>query len=319
VIGTPLDGAYPNLAWAQAVDLLLSEDENRPPRMHVPLQVHGDTVEADLVSLEGRDGECDGVIVTLRTEKSLAEQQEAIVGIANEFRTPMTSIRGYTDLLLGEQVGILTEMQRQFLERVKAGVEHMGQMLNDLLRITSPDVREIELAPQPIDLIGIIEQAIMGLSARFRERGLTVQLDLPAELPPVRADRDSLYQIMLRLLSNAALCSEEGSGVVVSAEQEEPGGEGEIPFVRIAVTDTGGGIAKDDIPKVFRRFFRARQPLIEGMGERGVGMAVAKTLVEANGGRIWVETEPGEGSTFTFVLPAYVEAKAEAEVETVAA
>jgi two-component system phosphate regulon sensor histidine kinase PhoR len=316
VIGTPLDGAYPDWSWAQAVDLLLSDDESVPPRTHVSLQVHGEMVEADLVSLRGRDGERDGVVVTLRTEKSLAEQQEAIVGIANEFRTPMTSITGYTDLLLGEQVGILTEMQRQFLERVKAGVEQMGQMLNDLLRLASPDAREIELAPQPIDLIGIIEQAIMGLSARFRERGLTVQLDLPAELPPVRADRDSLYQIMLRLLSNAALCSEEGTDVVVSAEQEQAGGDDEPPFVRIAVTDTGGGIAEEDFPKVFRRFFRARQPLIEGMGERGLGMAVAKTLVSANGGRIWVETEPGKGSTFIFVLPAHVE---EEEAEAVAA
>ncbi len=307
VVGTPLDGAYPDPAWAQTIDSLLAPDPNAPPRAHLTLQIREHTVEADLVRLTGRDNELDGLVVTLHTEDSIAEQQEALVGLANEFRTPMTSITGYTDLLLGEQIGILTEMQRQFLERVKASTEEMNQLLNDLIRVASPDARRVDLSPQPIDLITIIERAIMGLSARFRKRQLTVQLDLPSEMPPVQADRDSLYQIMLRLLSNAASCSEEGSGIVVSAALQRENGDDTPPFVRISVVDTGGGIASDDLPKVFRRFFRARQPLIEGMGERGVGMAIAKTLVEANGGRIWVDTEAGVGSTFSFVLPAHLE------------
>jgi signal transduction histidine kinase len=216
----------------------------------------------------------------------------------------MTSITGYTDLLMGEQVGILTEMQQQFLGRVKANVEQMGQILNDLIRIASPDARAVELEPQPVDLVDVVEQGVMGLAARFRERKLQVKMDLPPELPPVRADRDSLYQIMLRLLSNAALCSRTGTEVVVGAEYQEPN-DGKAGFVKIRVTDTGGGISPDDLPKVFRRFYRARQPLIEGMGERGVGMAVARTLIEANGGRIWVDSDPGEGSTFSFVLPIF--------------
>ncbi len=306
VVGIPVDSVYPDPAWAQTIDTLLSSDPAAPQRAHLTLELREETVEADLVRLTGRDRQLDGLVVTLKTERSVAEQQEALIGLANEFRTPMTSITGYTDLLLGEQVGILTEMQRQFLERVKASIEQMKQLLNDLIRLTSPDARRVDLAPQPIDLIRIIEQAIMGLSARFRERRLTVQLDLPAELPPVLSDRDSLYQIMLRLLSNAALCSEVGSGIVVSAALEQSDAADIPPFIRISVTDTGGGIAADDLPKVFRRFFRAHQPLIEGMGERGVGMAIAKTLVEANGGRIWVDTEPGVGSTFSFVLPAHL-------------
>lgn len=304
VIGMPINGAYPDPRWTQAVNSLLTQeaDETLKNRVHLSLSIDDSSVEADLVILRGRDREVDGLAVTLRSSESDAERYEAVVSQANEFRTPMTALTGYTDLLLGEQAGILTQMQQQFLERIKANVEQMNHQLNDLVRIASPDSRPIELSPQPMDLIEIIEEAIMGLAARFRERRLAVNLDLPSELARVTADRDSLYQIMVRLLSNAVLCSQPDTQVVISAEEElyPEGGR----HLRISVTDTGGGISPDDYPRVFRRFYRANQPLVEGMGETGIGMATAKTLVEAHGGRIWVESEEGEGSTFSFVLPA---------------
>lgn len=303
VIGMPVDGAYPDPNWAKSVDELLSNRAGARRRAHLTLKEFDEIVDADLASLTGLDGAPIGLVITLRTTESVAERQETLVGLANEFRTPMTAINGYTDLLLGEQAGILTEMQQQFLERVKANVEHMGHLLNDLITTASPDSRPIELSPQLINLIEIIEEAIMGLAARFRERKLAVQLDLPPEISLVRADRDSLYQIMLRLLSNAALCSKEGTQVIVRATQHTAKNEN-ATYIRLSVVDTGGGIAPEDYPRVFRRFYRARQPLVQGMGETGIGMAIAKTLVEANGGRIWVESRAGFGSIFTFILPA---------------
>ncbi len=301
VTGMPIDGAYPDPTWAKSINELLSRKADAKRRAHLTLKEFEGIIDADLVTLAGRDGVPDGLVITLHAPESAVERQEAIVSIANEFRTPMTAITGYTDLLLGEQAGILTEMQQQFLERVKANVEQLGHLLNDLIRVTSPDSRPIELSPQLINLIEIIEEAIMGLAARFRERKLAVRLDLPPELSMVRADRDSLYQIMLRLLSNAALCSEQGSEVIVRATQEKAERDDEA-YITISVVDTGGGIAPEDYPRVFRRFYRANQPLIDGMGETGIGMAVAKALVEANGGRIWVDSQPGIGSTFSFVL-----------------
>ncbi len=302
VTGIPINGAYPDPRWTQTVDALLARDvPNSLKRAHLTLTMEQATIEADLVALVGRDGQPDGLAITLRTPESDAERQEAVVSLAHEFRTPMTSITGYTDLLMGEQAGILTEMQQQFLQRVKANIEQMNQLLNDLISTASPDSRPIELSPQSVNLIQIIEEAVMGLAARFRERQLAVRLDLPPELAAVRADRDSLYQILLRLVSNAALCSRQGTEVVISAGEDESSKSGK--FIRISVLDTGGGIAPEDYPRVFRRFTRASQPLIQGMGETGVGMAIAKTLVEANGGRIWVESQPDVGSTFNFILP----------------
>jgi signal transduction histidine kinase/GAF domain-containing protein len=303
VVGLPVDGVYPDPQWSRAVDDLLHWSEEEPQdRTHLTITLDDGVVEADLATLRGRDNETDGLVVVLRSSESDSEQYEALVSVASDFRTPMTAITGYTDLLLGEQAGILTEMQQQFLERVKANVEQLNQSLNDLVQIASPDSRPAELRPEPVNLIEIIEEAIMGLAARFRERRLAVQLDLPNELAPVRADRDSLYQIMLRLLSNAVLCSKEGTQVVVRAEEEVYSEDGK--HLRISVVDTGGGVAPEDYSRVFRRFYRANQPLVEGMGETGVGMAMAKALVEANGGRIWIESEPDAGSTFSFLLPA---------------
>jgi signal transduction histidine kinase/GAF domain-containing protein len=307
VVGMPVDGAYADPQWSRAIDdLLVPRQKGGLDRNHLTLLLdESATVEADFASLRGNNGHADGLVITLRSSKSETERYDALISLVSDFRTPMTAITGYADLLLGEQAGILTEMQQQFLERVKANIEQLHVLLNDLIRVTSPDTRPIELRPQPVNVIEIIEEAIMGLAARFRERRLTVQLDLPPELASVEADRDSLYQIMLRLLSNAAVCSEEGSQIVVSAHEETF--EDSDKHLQISVTDTGGGIAPEDYPRVFRHFYRATQPLIEGMGETSVGMAMAKTLVEANGGRIWVESEEGVGSTLSFLLPCGAE------------
>jgi len=302
VTGIPIDGAYPDPKWAKAIDELLSPLPNARRRAQLTLTELDRTIDAELITLSDRDGVPDGLVITLRAPGSAIEQQESIVSMAHEFRTPMTAIAGYTDLLMGEQAGILNEMQLQFLERVKANVEQLGHLLNDLISVASPDSRPIELSPQLVNLIEIVEEAIMGLAARFRDRRLAVQLDLPPEYALVRADHDSLYQIMLRLLSNAALCSKEGSEVAIRA-MPYTDDKAQQAYVQIMVVDTGGGIAPDDYTRVFRRLYRANQPLIQGMGETGIGMAVAKTLVEANGGRIWVESQPNAGSTFSFTLP----------------
>ncbi|MBN1877172.1 MAG: hypothetical protein JXA33_23315 [Anaerolineae bacterium] len=302
ITGLPIDGAYPEAEWTQLIAELLSNKGGARRRAHITLSEYGE-IEADLVTLTDGDGQVMGLVMTLNAPESIVERREAIVSTAHEFRTPMTAVTGYTDLLLGEQAGILTEMQQQFLERVKANVEQMGHLLNDLISIVSPDSQSIELSPQPVDLMEIIEEAIMGLAARFRERKLTVHLDLPSGLPKAQADHDSLYQIMLRLLSNAVLCSKEGTAVTVSAHKETPETI-QGTFILISVEDTGSGIAVEDYGRVFRRFYRANQPLIQGMGEKGVGMALAKMLVEANGGRIWVRSKPGVGSIFSLILPA---------------
>jgi signal transduction histidine kinase len=313
------DEVYPDPKWTATVKELLSTKANARRRAHLTLDATGTTLEMDLATLVGRDAKPDGLAITLHTEESSVEKYAAIASIADEFRTPITAVTGYTDLLLSEQAGILTEMQQQFLERVKANVEQMGYLFNDLLTFTAPNNHPIKFELQPLDVIDVLKEAIRGLSARFQERHLKVRLKVPRDgLEPVRANYDILYQIVLRLISNAALCSQEGTEILIRARQEtladinrpaninqlkDKEKEEPIQYIHISVTDTGGGIAQEDLSRVFRHIYRARQPLIQGMGETGIGMAVAKTLVETVGGGIWVESEAGKGSTFSFILP----------------
>lgn len=300
--GIPLDALFPDPLWARTVGELMAGRTADGTTASVTLQQDGRLVRAELARLKTPAG-CIGYLVLLYPEISPEdERREVLAALANELRTPMTSIIGYTDLLLGESVGILGEMQRKFLQRVKANIERLNSLINDLIEVTALDTGRIELVPEPVDLINVIEEAIMGLSARFRERELTVRLDMALELPSIRADRDALYQIVFHLLSNASNCSQQGTEIVVTGHLEEAEA-GLPPYLHVSVRDTGGGIAPDDRPRVFQRFYRADKPLIPGLGETGVGLAIAKALVEAHGGRIWVESEMGVGSTFHFILP----------------
>ncbi|RLC99565.1 MAG: hypothetical protein DRI77_02520 [Chloroflexi bacterium] len=304
--GTPLQTLFDEPLWSQAVSNLLRKDAQSGEASAVTLDLNERMVRAELTRLPGAAGVPGVLAAMLYPEEGKGTIQTEMVGsLINELRTPMTSITGYTDLLLGETVGILGEMQRQFLLRVQANIERMGRLLNDLIRVTTIDAGHILLSPEPVDIISVVEDAIMSLSVEFSERKLTVQLDMPPTLPPVHADRDSLYQIVLNLLSNASQCSESGTEILVRAQLEEHDDQiaGLPDYLLVSTTDTGGGISPEDQSRVFQRLYRANNPLIEGLGETGVGLSIAKALVEANGGRIWVESEMEVGSTFSFILP----------------
>ncbi len=226
-------------------------------------------------------------------------QQEIMASLVQELRTPMTSITGYTDLLLGESAGILGAMQRQFLQRVKTNIARMEGMLADLLQITAIDAGQIKFEPAPIDVAEMIKDAVMSSATLFRERDQSIRLELAENMPRLHTDRERIQQVLLHLLSNASQCSPNQAEVVVRAQVPV-----EMPdYMLFSVTDQGGGIAPEDRLRAFHRMYRADHPLVQGLGETGVGLSIVKALIEAQGGRIWVDGEMGVGSTFTFILP----------------
>ena len=305
LIGQALSCACPDPHWKEIVEELLamaSGSPSAPAPVPFTAQFAGRQINVELTLLAA-DGNPSpgGLVAVLSTLNRLGPEtenrNEVIASLAQELRTPMTSISGYTDLLLKESAGILGAMQRQFLQRVQANTERMSVMLNDLVRVTAIDTEQFKPEPESVNIIEIIEEAIMGNSSQYCERNVTIQLDLDEHLPSLRTDRDSLYQIVSHLLANAGQCSQSGTEVLVSAHQAQDN------FLSVSVTDTGGGIHPADRQRVFSRRYRADNPLIEGLGDTGIGLSIARTLVEAHGGRIWVESEMGRGSTFTFLFP----------------
>jgi signal transduction histidine kinase len=229
------------------------------------------------------------------------ETSEVIASIAQELRQPMSSIIGYTDLLLSESVGILGALQRKFLERVKSSTERMRSLSDDLIKTTAIDKGSLELVAQPVDMGKVIDQSVADTSAQMRERNITLRVDLPEELPQVHTDQDALQQILVHLLENAGAVTPREGTIILRAHMDDQA-QGKSSLL-IQVTDHGGGISPADLSRVFARRYRAENPLIQGVGDTGVGLSITKTLVESLGGKIWVESQPGQSSTFSVQLP----------------
>ena len=269
------------------------------------LQVEGElrmTLE-EVARLQNQLAEANMRVVEAEKRNSSAhstEQAEVVASISQELRQPMSSIVGYTDLLLGESVGILGALQRKFVERIKASTERIGALIDDLIQVTTLESGLNDLKPEPVDLNVIIDNAMSYTSSQVREKNISMHLDLPKNVAPIYADREALQQILIHLLQNAGAASPLEGAVYLRVQTKA---EDTREYVLIQVSDTGGGIPAEDMPRVFTRLFRADNVLIQGVGDTGVGLSIAKTLTEAQKGRIWVESEPGVGSTFSVLLP----------------
>jgi signal transduction histidine kinase len=265
--------------------------------------------EAELNQATNKIKQLVEVINRQKGDVGQGEEQRAkdqfIASVSQELRTPMTSITGYTDLLLGESVGALADMQRKFLQRIKANTERIGSMLNDLIGVSTIDAGQLILQIEPLDIAEIIEDTIIGARAQLEEKDILLDIVVDENLPLVKADADYAHQIMTNLLSNACKCSPVGGRIGIEAkayDRREFDGTA-VGYLLVSITDSGGGITPEDQSKVFDRFYQAEQPLIAGLGETGVGLSIVKALVDAHGGRIWVESEMGVGSTFNYTLP----------------
>lgn len=302
VVGQPLGMLSDSPEWQEAIQLLQS---NQQSLASARLKINDHTIRATVSPLIKPDnGDLEGTITILYDTSAEAETQQArdefLASLSQDLRTPMTSVIGYADLLLGESVGTVSPMQRSFLQRIKANIERLSRLLDGLISLTAIDAGQLELKPIAVDMTEIVEDALINLRSQIDENQLRIEQQLPHNLPPALVDANSAQQIMGNLLANAVKVTPSGQTVAISAT---PKSNDETQYLQISVHDSGGGIVSQDLPRVFDRFYQADEPLIQGLGETGVGLAIAKVLVEANGGQIWVESEMGDSSTFFFTLP----------------
>lgn len=216
--------------------------------------------------------------------------------VSHELRTPLTSIKGYLDLLQSEQVGKLNDTQREFLNIVKTNTERMVQLINDLLDLSRIEAGRIELRPQVLDLADLIQTVVETMHPQLRAKQQNIVLAVSPDLPPVWGDHDRVIQILTNLVSNAHKYTPPAGTITIAARVSDT-------WARVDVTDTGIGLSQKDIAQLFSKFFRVQNRVVQNIPGTGLGLAITRSLVELHGGRIWVESTPGQGSTFSFTLP----------------
>lgn len=255
------------------------------------------------------DSERIGRILALRDvtrEQELDKMKTDFISVvSHELRTPLTSIKGYTDLLLSGAAGDLSELQSEFLGIIQGSNTRLANLINDILDISRIESGRIEIKHEPIDYRVIVLEVIRLLKATADEKEITCELDIPESLPLVRGDSDKVAQIVTNLVSNAIKYTPRNGWMRVSIEASGDAG------IRTCVSDSGIGISQEDQKKLFQKFFRADNSSTREAGGTGLGLVIAKTLVELLGGSIWVESESGMGSRFFFTLPQCLDASVE--------
>jgi len=311
MLGQPIGEICADATWRDKINSLLGGQADlyaAETEETFSIHIKGRALAVKLGILRDENNQFTAITAMLDASTVSQEANQArdefVGSLAQELRTPMTSITGYTDLLLSESVGIVSEMQHKFLQRIKANIERMGAMLNDLIGVTAIDSGQIHLQPEPIEVGSAIQEAVSSVRAQLEEKNISLHLDLDPEVETIEVDVEAFKQIMSNLVNNACKVSPVDGEIRIRASYEAEKRNSDRARLLISVTDSGGGIAPEDQPRVFDRFYRAGLALISGLGETGVGLSIAKALVEAHSGQIWVESEIGRGSTFAFALPA---------------
>jgi signal transduction histidine kinase len=227
-------------------------------------------------------------------------ESEGITAFSQELRQTLASTLQYTNLLLGESVGTLNAMQRNFLESIKASTTRLNHVIQDFIQVKTLKAVSDTLVHESVDLNLLLKDAIDDTSSEVRAKRLSLKVDLPENLASVYVDRKALEQILIRLLSNAGAASPLQGTVRLQVQVKR---EDDKEYLLIQVSDAGGGIPPEDLSRVFIPLYRAEDVPARGVGETGMGLFLAKTLTESQNGRIWVDTELGVGSTYNVLIP----------------
>ncbi|MCB0119443.1 MAG: GAF domain-containing protein, partial [Anaerolineales bacterium] len=232
-------------------------------------------------------------------------KSEFVSFVAHELKNPMTSIKGYTELLASGAVGQITEMQTNFLSTIKSNVERMSTLVSDLNDNSKIEAGRLRLefkATQPSDLV---DEVIRTFTRQLDDKKQTLDLLVPKGLPSMWADRIRVGQVLTNLVSNAYKYTPESGTIQVGVEdtQNQWDPDGAPRVIHLWVKDSGIGMTVEDQQKIFQKFFRSDDPKARESPGTGLGLNITKSLVEMQGGKIWFESEYRKGTTFHFTVP----------------
>jgi len=235
-------------------------------------------------------------------ELASRHKSQFLANMSHELRTPLNAILGYSELILDNIYGEPSERMRGVLERVQSNGRHLLGLINAVLDLSKIEAGQLALSINDYSLKEVVQSVFIALESLATAKRLALKVELPAALPTGRGDEQRITQVLLNLVGNAIKFTEAGE-VAIAASVEDGA-------FTVAVRDTGPGIAVADQTRIFEEFQQVDDSSTRSKGGTGLGLAISKRIVEMHGGRIWVESSQGQGSTFAFRLPIKVEPQA---------
>jgi len=301
---TPLE-IIRNVQLEEAIRKVLQEGINLSFELHLPKPL-GKTFDVNVVKIPSSEINTDlktrsfcGVIAVFHDISRLKElekiRQDFVANVSHELRTPLTTIKGYTETLL--EGGLKDEIALQFIQIIKKNSDRLEKIVEDLLMLSKIEAKEFQWNMEILSVSDLIGGVLEFLRDSFKKKNITVSINEISPLLKVYGDRQYLEQVLLNLLDNSIKYGREGGRIMISARKIDQG------EVEISVKDNGIGIPKEDIQRIFERFYRVDKGRSRELGGTGLGLSIVKHIVQAHGGRVWVESILGEGSTFFFTLP----------------
>jgi len=292
-----------------AIDRVLGAGADGPPQeaevsvpVPVPREVHA-TVTALASPLAGGAGAL--VVLSDRTRERAIERTRAdfVANASHELRTPLASLVGFIDTLRGPAADD-PPAQRRFLDIMAEQAGRMHRLIDDLLSLSRIELTEHQMPAESVDLADLLERMLAAFEIRIQQRGVTIDFAAHEGLPPVTADPDQIEQVVQNLLDNALKYGRQGGTVRVALEAAPQDGKYPArPGVVLSVADDGPGIAREHMPRLTERFYRVDAGRSRAIGGTGLGLAIVKHVLNRHRGQLLIESEAGQGATFSVWLP----------------
>ena len=249
---------------------------------------------------------------TMAAEAALRTKSEFLANMSHELRTPLNHILGFTELILDKKVGELNELQEEYLNDVHSSSTHLLSLINDILDLSKIEAGKLEYRPTQIPIREILASSLIMIKEKAMKRNITISKELGDIPESIHADDTNLKQILYNLLSNAVKFTPNGGSIHLAAKrlsnadiQVKSDRTSSKEYIQISIKDSGIGLKKENLTKIFQPFEQVENSSSRQFQGSGLGLSLAKSLVELNGGKIWAESDGEDlGSMFSFSLPA---------------
>ena len=284
---------------------LVQQPADSTKSKEIVVQSRNDQVKKVLLAsnavIESEDGKTVGfvsVISDVTKQKELEALKNAfLTSISHELRTPITCIHGSLQLLCDSTINKLTPSQEKFATIALNNTKRLSRLINDLLDLSKLEAKKFTIKPALFRVDDLVQSLVNEFGAWSKTKGITLQADIE-KLLEIEADKDRIGQVLTNLIGNALKFTPNGGTVTVVGKRDVS-----LKKIELGVRDTGPGIAQKDFQNIFEKFSRVESQAMQGVSGTGLGLTIAKEIVELHGGRIWVESEEGKGSYFAFELP----------------